>query len=258
MGSGMYMKNIKKRIIILLTMCSTLLLMSGCTNQIPKMTEEQNMLVTEYAAGLLLKYHADYEGRLVDTSVAPEEMPVVQEMVVQETLSDNTTEETSPEINSEESSEPSDVTAAPTMSLAQVLGIEGFDVTYRAFEVCDNYPGTESSPEELFFSMKAGQGNKLLVLKLDIVNVAGQEMVFDTIGMTELDCKILINGNKEQRAYVSMLENDFMAVNRNFAVGETYEAVIVTEMPEADAQAVISAELHLKNSGRETTVNVSE
>ena len=256
-GKQDFMNGIKKKIASVLVICNMFLLLTGCTNQIPEMTEEQNMLVTEYAAGLLLKYHADYEGRLVDTSVPPEEIPVLQEMPVQDVVSDNTTVE-SPITDSTVSSNTVEEVAKPSLTIAQVLGVDGFDIVYRSFEVCDNYPSTESSPEELFFSMKAGQGNKLLVLKFDITNVAAQENMLDTLSMTELDCEILINGSKTQRAYVSMLENDFMAINRNFAVGESYEAVVVTEMPESDAQSVTTVELQLENGERETKINTLE
>ena len=253
-GKQDFMNGIKKRIASMLVMCNIFLLLTGCTNQIPEMTEAQNMLITEYAAGLLLKYHADYEGRLVDTSVPPEEKPVVQEMPVQDVVSDNSIEE-NPIEDSALSSDIVEEVEKPSMTIAQVIGVDGFDITYRGFEMCDNYPSAESSQEELFFSMKAGQGNKLLVLKFDVTNVAAQENMLDTLSKTELDCKILINGSKTQRAYVSMLENDFMAISRNFAVGESYEAVVVTEMPEADAQSVTTVELQLKNGERETKIN---
>ncbi len=250
-----FMTKIKRNIAMLVMMCVFSFVLTGCENRIPEMTEEENALITEYAAGLLLKYHSDYEGKLVDTSVPPEVEPIVPEPIVEDVVSDNSTESAADEVVSSNTTEEP---VKPSLSIAQVLGTDGFDIMYRSFEVCDNYPSTESSPEELFFSMKAGRGNKLLVLKLNITNVSPQEMMFDTLGMTDLDCKIIINGNNTQRAYVSMLENDFMAVSRNFVAGESYEAVIITEMPEADAQAVTSATLQLKNGERETTVRAAE
>ena len=243
---------------LVLLICSMMFVVTGCNNQIPEMTEEENALITEYAAGLLLQYHADYDGRLVDTSVPPEINPVVQEPAVEETVSENTAEEEIPNSDSTVSSNGVGEIADSSLNISQVIGAEGFDIVYRAYEVCDKYPSNDSSPEELFFSMKAGQGNKLLVLKLEITNTQAQEMVFDTLSMTDIDCKIIINGSNTQRAYVSMLENDFMAVNRNFGAGEVYESVIITEMSEADAQTITTVALQLKNLGRETTVNTVE
>ena len=251
------MTRIKRTIAISMIACVFVLTVTGCSNQIPDMTEEQNALITEYAAGLLLKYHADYEGKLVDTSVPPQLPPVV-EMPVEEIVSDNSIEEGMAESDLSTLPEEVEQVEKPTLTIAQVLGTDGFDIKYRSYEVCDRYPSTDAEEGELFFSMKAGPGNKLLVLKLDITNTSGQEAVFDTLSMTDLNCKIIINGTDTQRAYVSMLENDFLAINRTFIGAETYEAAIITEMPEDKAMAVTTAELQLKNGGREAKVSAIE
>lgn len=247
----------KNNVATMLLVCVCLFLLTGCGNQIPEMTEEQNALITEYATGLLLKYHADYDGRLVDTSVPPEISPE-GEAPEEEIVTDNPEVEESITSDSTVSSNTTEETVRPELSIAQVLDMDGFDISYRTFEVCNNYPNTESSPEDLFFSMKAGQGNKLLVLKLEIMNTAPQENMCDTLSMTDLDCEIIINGNDTQRAYVSMLENDFMAVSRSFAIGESYEAVIITEMTEEEAQGIASVKLKLQHERREALVSATE
>ncbi len=250
------MAKMKKNIAALLILCIFSFALTGCSNEIPEMTEEQNALITEYAANLLLKYHVDYEGKLVDTSVPPVEKPMVE--IPQEVVSDNTTAEEPTVSGSDVLIETTEKPEKVSLTLAQVLGVTGFEVNYRGYEVCDSYPSSDMSAEDLFFAMKAGGGNKLLVLKLDITNTSGQELLMDTLSMTDLNCKILMNENDEQRAYISMLENDFMAINRHFAADESYEAVIITEMPEEKAQAVTSVQLRLKNGERETTVGASE
>lgn len=247
------MIKIKRSVTMLLIICSFAFILTGCANQIPEMTETENAVITEYAAGLLLKYHADYNGKLVDTSVPPAPAPVIPEPVVEEIIvSDNSVEDETVSSNTITEVE------KPSLSIAQVLGTNGFDIVYRSFEVCDNYPNLQSTPEELVFSMKAGPGHKLLVLKLEVTNVSGQEVMFDTLSLTELDCKIIMASGKTQRAYVSMLENDFMAISRNFGVGEIYEAVVITEMPETEAQSVTDVKLQLQLEGRETTLDAVE
>lgn len=249
------MARIKKNVAILMLVCFFSSSLMGCGNQIPEMTEAENALITEYAVGLLLKYHADYNGKLVDTSVPPPTKPVIPEPILDEVVSDNSMED------DEELSVSSDSTTEvvkPSFSIAQVLGADGFDITYRSYEICENYPGTETSPEELYFAMKAGQGNKLLVLKLDVVNTSSQESMFDTLTLSDVNCKIILNDGMVRRAYVSMLENDFMAISRNFGVGEAYEAVIITELPEADAQGITSVKLRLQHEGREALVSAAE
>lgn len=45
---------------------SLLLLLAGCGNHIPEMTKEQSAQISEYAAGLLLKYDEGNVNRLTD------------------------------------------------------------------------------------------------------------------------------------------------------------------------------------------------
>lgn len=257
----------KKRIVTVLMIGSLLFAVSGCGNQIPEMTEQQNALVTEYAAGLLLKYHADYNGRLVDTAVAPGEETVPMETIPTETMpeemvSDNSVSGDAQEMVSAENDTIGDESVEeaekPALAMSQVLGIDGFDVQYRSFEVCDAYPNTEVSPEELFFAMKAGAGNKLLVLKIDITNISAQEALFNTLEKVDLDCKVIINDGDKKSAYVSMLDNDFMAMNHMIAAGETKEAAIITELPEDEAQQITNVKLQIKNEGQSTTVSATE
>ncbi len=261
-GKWDIMFNKKKSIAVMLIICNLLFLLTGCGNQIPEMTDAENELVTEYAAGLLLKYHSKYEGRLVDTSVSPQEGQETEQET--EMVSDNSADR---EQQEQEVSEPgltvssNGVTkgnAGVQISAAQLLGSDGFEMKYSSFEVCDTYPETGSAPEVLFFSMKAGNGNKLLVLRIDIVNNNTSEAQLDTLGMTELGCEVIINGKDTQRAYISMLENDFMTISRTFAPGEVYEAAVITEVPEDKAATITTVALRLKNGDRKTVVELAE
>ncbi len=256
------MSKMKKNIALMLMIICMLLSITGCGNQIPEMTEAEGALVTEYAAGLLLKYHADYDGRLVDTSVAPEPVPGVIEPTVTEPVPEETADEVSDKVSENsvsvsESTIPETEVEKPSLTLAQVLGITGLDVDYRSFEVCSTYPPAESTPEELVFSMAAGPGKRLLVLKIFVTNTSSEEITCDTLGMTDLSCKIIINGNKTQNAYISMLENDFMAINRVLAPGETLETAVITEVSESDAAQITNAKLQIKKGSYSATVDVN-
>ena len=56
----------KKSIISLLTVTLTAITLSGCAlAPVPDMTEEQEKLVAEYAAGLLLKYDQSYDNQIM-------------------------------------------------------------------------------------------------------------------------------------------------------------------------------------------------
>lgn len=254
------MFNKKKSIAVTLMVCNLMFLVTGCGNQIPEMTETENELVTEYAAGLLLKYHAKYEGRLVDTSVSPqaEEKAEKETEAVSDNSADREQQELSKPAFTVSSNEVMTGNAGAQMSAAQLIDAEGFEVEYTSFEVCDTYPEAGSAPEELFFSMKAGEGNKLLVLKMEVVNNNTSEAKLDTLAMTGLGCEVVINGSNTLRAYISMLENDFMAISRSFAPGEVYEAAVITEVPEDEAATITNVALRLKNEDRKILLEPAE
>ena len=66
----------KKSIISLLTVTLTAITLSGCAlAPVPDMTEEQEKLVAEYAAGLLLKYDQSYDNQIM----TPEQLEKAQE-----------------------------------------------------------------------------------------------------------------------------------------------------------------------------------
>ena len=51
--------------ILLVTMCTATAIFAGCGEQLPDMTKEQEALVTEYAAGLLLKYDDSFDNGIL-------------------------------------------------------------------------------------------------------------------------------------------------------------------------------------------------
>ena len=56
----------KKKLVVMLCIMTMTLSLSGCGNAIPDMSEEESAMITEYAAGLLLKYDKNYSSRLVE------------------------------------------------------------------------------------------------------------------------------------------------------------------------------------------------
>lgn len=266
MESRKLMRNMKrkKKMAGLLGTGVLLLCLTGCGNAIPDMTEEQNALVTEYAATLLLQYHADYEGKLVDTSKSPEKESLSDAMQVSGKTEQETAQEEDAALGEGEMTvSASDIQpgnaqnvqeSQTQLTIAQVLQLSDFDISYTGYHVCDTYPDSAADPEELFFAMKAGAGNKLLVLDLQILNTGSMPATFDTLSMRDLKCKVLINEASEHSVYVTLLENDFLAVSQELNPGEPFEAALVTEIPEEEAQQIQSVKLQLVNGDLKTAV----
>lgn len=246
----------KKNTVYIVCTCFMALALTGCGNTIPELTEEQNALVTEYAAGLLLKYHADYQGRLVDTSVVPEEEvapPTVEEEVPEENVQISANSASETDALSDNSTVSARPETSPQLSASQVLDMTDFDISYTGYEVCDSYPNQQTSSEDLFFAMQAGEGNKLVVLKLQVANTGEQTLAVNTLGLSELKCRVIVNG-KKHNALVTMLDNDFMMLEQAIEPGASIETVVVTEISAEEAEQIQAVELYIQNGEKDITI----
>lgn len=243
-----------KKIVYTAGVCFTIFFLTGCGNKIPDMTEEENALITEYAAGILLEHHADYQGRLVDTSLTPEEKSVsLQEAEDADELQtkENTSAEAEQVSNNSAEAVQEKQNSAP--SIAQVLDLPGFTVSYMGYEICDSYPDEQTASEELYFAVHAESGKKLVVLKLQITNGMSEPQVINTLELAELKCRVILDGARKS-SLVTMLDNDFMALEKTMDAGATMEAVVMTEITEAESEQIQMVQLQIQNGDRSTMV----
>ena len=89
---------VMKRVIVLALICCMALCMAGC-DKVKDLSEEENHLIAEYAAEMLLKYNRKYHMKYDPDAVADEEITVsVTETTTEETTTEEpTTEETTTE-----------------------------------------------------------------------------------------------------------------------------------------------------------------
>lgn len=242
-------KNLKSGMIIALSA----VLMSGCGNTIPEMTEEEQELVVEYAANTLLKYDKYYERKLI-------ELTVEQETAEDTVPAEDSGEETAKEPEKDSALKPdSEVTiidntgeaVSENISIQEFLGLDSVEFTYTGYEVCDTWP---EQGEDLFFIMNATEGNKLLVLKFQTKNTSGTEMELD-IAKSETRFKILTDG-KQTNALTTMLLNDLAYYKGTLAAGEETELVLVCEVPEEEAGKISSLGLMMRNVENTATISL--
>ena len=227
---------------------SACMLLSGCGNAIPELTEVQQNMITEYAVGTVLKYSANYDDKIIrkelekNENVEPEETTQEQQESVEEKneevlVSEESTEETTevPVVSTNE--------MVQTQTLDGFLGVEGFKVEFQEYEICEAYSGAEN--EAIAFELKASEGNSLLVLKYAVTNVTDQEQRFDVLSQN-VKAKISVAGNNKS-ALLTMLENDLLHADTMVAANETQTFVILTEI-KADSE-VGDVVLTLTNDG---------
>ena len=91
------------------------------------------------------------------------------------------------------------------------MQIEPLTITYTGYEICDSYP--EQGEEDLYFSVEAGTGKKLLVLQVAVTNPGQEQVEFDTLHKQNIKYRVMLNGADRHQVMLTMLDNDFSAMD---------------------------------------------
>ena len=263
-------------LILLLTVC---LCLTGCTDVID-LTETETILISEYAADLLLKYdvnHADrlYEGDKIEQEMLEEaeedEMngvaPAATEEITEEQQSDNQiTEESSGNkgrnLNSNiDDLESSDEDIAPDVSsaagnesdLARILGFDGVSITYKDYLITDQYPATDEEGE--FIYLEATQGYQLLVLRFNINNTSDSEVGFTMLD-EDVNYKIVCNNKNAANPMLTILMNDLGTMESVISPNETQEGVLVFQVSDDMKDRLESMVLKVQYNNNENIINI--
>lgn len=246
------MKNKKMKPFIILLAGTLIVSLSGCSNTIPSLSEEQEALVVEYASTAVLKHDANYQGKLVDLSTLKNE----EETPVEETMQAPAEEADIPK-EPEQMQEPQqDVFSAEQAEAEiqadaeQILGLQDVSLTYSGYEVDEFYP---KNGNEIYFVMNATPGNNLLVVKFTLRNLLNEEQDIQ-IQPGTVRVKIIMNG-EEENALTTMLLNDLATYQGTLGPNEETELVVVGEYPVEDLQSIDSLSVKLKNESCEVVLN---
>ena len=245
------MANMKKRVIGGFIVIGMALTVAGCGNTIPEMTQEQQELVVEYAAGVVLKYDKNHESKLVELTL--EEDVVAEDVIAQEET---------PSLEAEEANETeaNEVTVIDNTedineitSIEEFLQLDAVRFTYMGYEVSEFYPD-DIDNDGLYFIMNATDGNKLLVLKFLAENISDTEMEFNMV-QSNIRFKIVVN-EIEKNALTTMLLNDLAFYQGSLASGETTELVLICEVSDEQSEAISSLSLVMKSVDDTATISL--
>lgn len=238
---------------------------TGCGNVIADMTENESEQISEYAAAVLLAYDKDYHGRLLneeEMAKAEEEEAIAQARAEEvrriAERSKKEKEQAENEMDGSDSAKGNEGQAdvKEEIKLADFLGLSGFDVQYDGMSVEDAYPsGTMDLTDDAsaFFSMKAPEGNKLLVVKLRVTNTSAQDQVLDLLSK---NVHFTISGDAivTSNTLVTMLEDDFSVYSGNVAAGASIQTVLIAQIKAEQADAVSKLSLGVKYNDASATI----
>ena len=201
------------------------LLLSGCGNQIPDMTGEEQALIVSYAAEVVERHDSNHPSRLESEEVVElKKEEEAQKEAKKEQLKQEEAAKAEEAKNNEASSEAAKQKVE--LTLDDVVGADGFSFSYEGYELDDSYPDTG---EETYFAMDATEGQKLLVLKFLAHNVSGEDR---ELSMVSSGVRFKITaGGKTQNALTTMLLNDFSNFSETIPGNGTQELVLICEVP---------------------------
>ena len=261
----------RKRQLSVIIAALSVLLLGGCGDEIPDLTPEQQELVTEYSAALLLKYDSNSpsrllpEGTVVSIDFVDPNNPDAQSA---EIIPDEGPEAGTPDISvdsepaytSEETTVTDVVTGESTGPVAYGDGFAGFlagtgaDMAYSGmYEIVDSYPEGESANP--YFTVDASAGNKLLILHFDLLNPSGDDIDVN-LSSLNLRYRVSINGGKNKFVMTTLLGNDLLSFVGTVPAASSRDIVAVCEVTEAEAADIQSIDFTIRSDDNSSVISL--
>lgn len=244
----------RKAKLICAVMGSVLMLTStGCGNTIPKLTEEQTGMVTEYAAGLLLKYDKNYNARVEDTTQYHEQLQKEEEerQKEEEQRKKEETEAKTAEVQSKTTPEQKEPSAE---TLQEFFGISDVQIQYSGYEVCDSYPqGNEEEP--VFAAVTATTGNKLLVLAFEAASTSAEGSELNILD-SKARFRVRLNGDAEKAALFTFLPEELASYKGTISAGESVKTVVIFEISAEESEGIESIVFTVRDDNNRAVFNL--
>lgn len=225
------------------------------------LTDDEQKMYAEYAAGILMKYNAGsnmrvLEGQTLKNQEAKEEAAREQaarrEQLAAEYASNKSESSKKENQSSGSGSSGSSHGISYISDMASATGTNAFTITYSGYEVADSYP---NSGDDILMAIDAGQGKVLLVTKFLVTNISGQTENFDMFSK-QAKFKVNVNG-KSYKSQYTLLLNDLSMYKGDVDAGTTMENVLVFEVPEAEVSGINSMELSVTVDDAVSTMQLS-
>ena len=224
-----------------------------------ELTEEQEKVITEYAAGLLKKYDNSFSEQLLTDEELEAAIKAEEEQKAKEEKKKKLAEEYLAKVEANEKKKQEEKSAKDKKSASdsgetgngEAAGVnagtepaaldrnalesyfqtEGLNISYKGYEVVDSYPEDSSS----FFGVEAAAGKKIVVVNLGVSNNTSDDVFLDMF--SEQNRYMLDIGEEVIPADNTVLLNDFSMYRDTVMAGSGVDTVLLFEVPENSAIA---------------------
>ncbi len=234
------------------------LLLTGCTDAIPELEEEEMQMVEEYAAELLLEYHAGYQSSVLSEEEIEEEAQRLRQRaeILAQIEAQKALEEAENEDEAETGEEgeggdgESEGEEVLSSDIDDFLEIPELEINFSNMIVCDSYPADAEANDWQGVTMATGN-NRLVVFEFTLENVSGQDYELD---MMSRDVRFVfeVGESRSKSALTTLLTNDFLLYHGVIPAGETITNVAMIELSAEDAENLNRVDLIIKYNGART------
>lgn len=243
----------KKYILFGITILNICML-CGCGNKIPDMTEEQQALVCEYAAQLLISHDKFHDSSVVDVDTIEKEKQKLENAAqvrvsveAEKEAKRKEKEEKEKEKENSKKDKNEETSVNQDFNISEFLGLSGVDIKYAGYQISDSYP-FEIQENDWQGICTASKGNKLVVFNFDVINNSGSDYNLDMASM-DTHFSFKMNGNISKAALTTMLSDDLIMYRNIIPSGDSAKTIIVVEMSENDASSLNSVVMRVKYNG---------
>lgn len=264
---------IKRVTVYCVILAMSVSMLGGCGLISPTgLNDNDEELVAEYAAGVLMRYSADKKGGFgnpkptpkpfvvpENTDVPDEPAPADETPPVEEVNGDVPTDDEISDAPSDEAAPTQDAASDAASSVASgagipaAIGIPEFEMAYKGYETADIYPKSDGS--DLTFSMQAAPGKELVVLHFDVKNPGGSDAECNVLDQN-VKFRILVNESERINEQMTILLNDLKSYKETIGAGQTADTVLVFEADTSVAESIGSLSLIVVNSGAESSFSL--
>ena len=259
----------KRRLLAGLIACG-IFVTTGC-RQVIDLTDEENHLIAEYAAELLLKYDRNYDTRynpdeLEDTTETMTETDATTEATTEmvTTTEAATTEQDAPAdgqttqaqpVTDEAVKEDIGATVDSDFDIAAFVGESRISVRYAYYMVVDSYPSYDQ--DGMYIEVQAPEGYKLLVLKFEVENKTNEDQAVDLYNK-DVNYNIVVDNSRTTKQMLTILADDLYTYDKTIQASSREETVLLYTVSDSVANKWTDLKLQVKYGGTSAVLQLEQ
>lgn len=259
----------KRRLLAGLIACG-IFVTTGC-GQVIDLTDEENHLIAEYAAELLLKYDRNYDTRynpdeLEDTTETMTETDATTEATTemvttteaatteQDVPADGQTTQAQP-VTDEAVKEDIGATVDSDFDIAAFVGESRISVRYAYYMVVGSYPSYDQ--DGMYIEVQAPEGYKLLVLKFEVENKTNEDQAVDLYNK-DVNYNIVVDNSRTTKQMLTILADDLYTYDKTIQASSREEAVLLYTVSDSVANKWTDLKLQIKYGGTSAVLQLEQ